>query len=197
MFNGPAITPFDTGRSSGYQNRMKPLIASLALLAGIIAAFAADAPATFKVSEFTFTRPATWEWVATASPMRKAQLKVNDAQKKDAAEVVFFHFGPSNGGGVKANVDRWYGQFQGSREKIGAKSEEAKIGKHKVTFVQAEGTYLSGMPGGAQTPQPGSALRGAIIESPEGDVFVKMTGPAALVKSTEGEFRKLIESALK
>lgn len=63
--------------------------------------------------------------------------------------------------------------------------------------MRAEGTFLSGMPGGERTPQPGYALRGAIIEAAEGDVFVKMTGPAALVKSAEGDFRKLIESALK
>ncbi len=157
---------------------------------------AADAPATFQVSEFTFKRPTAWEWVETASPMRKAQLKVNDAEKKSSAEVVFFHFGPSNGGGVKANVDRWFGQFQEPRDKIGAKSEETKIGKHKVTLVRAEGTFLSGMPGGTRTPQPGYALRGAIIESEAGDVFVKMTGPAALVKSSEADFKKMVESAL-
>ena len=160
-------------------------------------ACAADAPATFKVSEFNFKRPEKWEWVETTSSMRKAQLKVNDADKKKSAEVVFFHFGPGDGGGVQANVDRWYGQFQEPREKIGAKSEKTKIGKHDVTFVRAEGTYLSGMPGGARTAQPGSALHGAIIESEQGAVFIKMTGPAALVKSAEGDFRKMIDSALK
>ena len=157
----------------------------------------AAAPATFKVSEFTFQRPASWEWVESASPMRKAQLKVSAADKKNAAEVIFFHFGPSNGGGVQANVERWFGQFQEPREKIGAKSAAETIGKRKVTFVRAEGTFLSGMPGGARTAQPGSALLGAIIQSDEGDVFVKMTGPAALVKSSEADFRKMIESALK
>jgi len=158
---------------------------------------AADAAPTFKVGEFTFTPPAKWERIETASPMRKAQFKVNDAEKKNSAEVVFFHFGPSNGGGVQANVERWYGQFEGPREKIGAKSEETTIGKRKVTFVRAEGTYMSGMPGGARTPQPGTALLGAIVESAEGNVFIKMTGPAALVKSSEDDFKKMIESALK
>lgn len=177
---------------------MKSLLGLLGIVwASAITTFAADAPSTFKVSTFTFQRPASWEWVETTSQMRKAQLKVNDADKKNSCEVVFFHFGPSNGGGVQANVDRWFGQFEGPREKLGAKSEETKVGKHKVTFVQAEGTYLSGMPGGTRTPQPNSALRGAIIESEEGDVFVKMTGPAALVKSSEKDFRALIESALK
>ena len=157
----------------------------------------AAVPATFKVSEFTFQRPTAWEWVESASPMRKAQLRVVDADKKGSAEVVFFHFGPSNGGGVPANVERWFGQFQEPREKIGAKSTEETMGKRKVTFVRAEGTYLSGMPGGARTPQPGSALLGAIIQSDEGDVFVKMIGPSALVKSSEGDFRKMIASAVK
>ena len=193
------MAQFDWQRALGYEARMKILRTVLLVLLAAIGfdISAADAPPTFKVSEFTFTRPAKWEWVETASPMRKAQLKVNDADKKSSADVVFFHFGPSNGGGVQANVDRWFGQFQEPREKIGAKSEETKIGKHNVTFVRAEGTYLSGMPGGARTPQPNSALRGAIIESAEGDVFVKMTGPAALVKSAEEDFRKMIESALK
>jgi hypothetical protein len=54
------------------------------------------------------------------------------------------------------------------------------------------------MPGGPRTPQPNYALRGAIIEDEsEGSVFVKMTGPAALVKSANDDFRKMIESALK
>jgi len=161
------------------------------------AASSADAPATFKVSEFTFKRPEKWEWVESASPMRKAQLKVPDTEKKNPAEVVFFHFGPSNGGGVQANVERWYGQFEGPREKLNAKMEEVTVGKRKVTYVRAEGTYLSGMPGGPRTPQPNSALRGAIIESGEGDVFVKMTGPKGIVESADGDLRKMVESALK
>jgi len=167
--------------------------------AWVTAAAAADAPATFKVSEFTFTRPANWESVQVSSPLRKAQLKVTDsADKKKSAEVVFFHFGPGDGGGVQANVERWFRQFEGSRDQIGAKTDETKIGQHKVTFVRAEGTYLSGMPGAPPTPLPGYALRGAIVESDaEGHVFIKMTGPAALVKSAEQDFRKMIESAPK
>src|ERR1044071_3364033 len=159
---------------------MKRNFLLLASLGFVLAAIAAEVPATFKVSTFTFKRPDKWEWVESASPMRKAQLKVGDA--KNSAEVVFFHFGPSNGGGVQANVERWFGQFEGPREKLNAKSEEVTVGKRKVTYVRAEGTYLSGMPGEPRTPQPNSALRGAIVESSEGDVFVKMTGPKSIVE---------------
>ena len=157
----------------------------------------AEAPATFKVSEFTFTRPANWEWVETTSSMRKAQLKVPDAKGKAGADVVFFHFGKGDGGGTKANVERWLAQFKEPRNQIQARTEDVTIGKHKVTYVQAQGTYLSGMPGGAQTPMTDYALSGAIIEADEGNIFIRMTGPKELVSSATADFKKMIEGALK
>jgi hypothetical protein len=156
---------------------------------------AAESPATFKVSEFTFTRPAGWETVETTSQMRKAQFKVADAGAKEPAEVIFYYFGAGNGGGVQANVDRWFGQFKEPKDQIKAKTEEATISGHKVTFVQAEGTYMSGMPGGPTSPKPDYALAGAILESAQGNVFVRMTGPRELVKKTFPAFKKMIESA--
>ena len=157
-------------------------------------AFAAK---SFKAGEFTFTAPEKWEWVETGSTMRKAQLKVADPEKKQNAEVVFFHFGPGSGGGTQANVDRWLGQFKEPKDKIGSKVEDTTVKGRKVTYVQAQGTYLSGMPGGAKTEQPDSMLLGAIIESDEGNVFVRMTGPSALVKSSKENFTQMIEGAVK
>jgi hypothetical protein len=157
----------------------------------------AESPTTFRVSELAFTRPTGWEWVEVTSSMRKAQLKVVDAKTKASAEVIFFHFGPGGAGGTKANVDRWLGQFQEPRDKINAKSEEVTVGKHKVTYVQAEGTYKSGMPGGPQTPMPDYGLAGAIIEASEGSVFVRMTGPKAFVNASLADFKKMVEGALK
>jgi hypothetical protein len=157
----------------------------------------AESPTTFKVSEFTFSRPTGWEWVEVTSSMRKAQLKVVDVKTKTSAEVIFFHFGPGGAGGTKANVDRWLGQFQEPRDKINAKTEDVTVGKHKVTYVQAEGTYKSGMPGGPQTPMPDYALVGAIIEASEGSVFVRLTGPKPLAKASLADFKKMVEGALK
>ncbi len=174
-----------------------PWFSLLALFAAALHARTAEAPKTFKVGEFTFARPVGWEWVESPSPMRKAQLKVPGADRKESAEVVFFHFGEGNGGGVQANVDRWLGQFEGPRDKTHSQVEEITVGKRQVTYVQAEGTYVSGMPGGAKTPQPNSMLLGAIIASPQGDVFVKLTGPAAVAKAAKEAFRQMIEGPLK
>jgi hypothetical protein len=165
-----------------------------AFLSALSTELAAAAPATFKVGEFTFTRPPAWEWVEIASSMRKAQLRVPDPKSKESAEIDFFE---GIGGGTKANVERWLSAFQEPRDKINAKIDEITVGGRKITYVQAEGTYLSGMPGGAKTPLANHALLGGIIENPSGDVFIRMTGPVALVKTTTAEFKKFIDSAVK
>jgi hypothetical protein len=53
------------------------------------------------------------------------------------------------------------------------------------------------MPGGPMIPMDDYGLMGAIIEADGGSVFVKMTGPKALVKSSTADFKKMVEGALK
>lgn len=177
--------------------KTKNLLTTLLLLTGLhAAALAADAP-KFKVSEFTFTKPAKWETVEPASSMRAAQLKVPDAKFPEGAEVVFFYFGAGGAGGTQANVTRWFGQFAEPREEIKAKTEETTIGKTKVTFVQAQGTYKSGPPGGATKLLKDYALLGAVVEGTEGSIFVKLTGPIPVAQAATADFKKMIESGLK
>jgi hypothetical protein len=171
---------------------------TLLLAASASNLFAQKDPATFKVGDLTFTRPAQWQWVTVNSPMRKAQLKVADQASKAEAEVAFFDFGPGGGGGVQANVDRWYGQFVEPKDKLNSKTEEKTVGKTKITYVQAEGTYKSGMPGAPLTPIPNYGLVGAILQvSADNTIFVRMTGPKALVKASTDDFKKMIEAAPK
>jgi hypothetical protein len=174
--------------------RIPAILGVFALLSACVGVSASEAPATFRVSDLSFSRPSSWEWVASRSPMRQAQLAVPN-EKGEKGEVVFFHFGPNNGGGTQANVERWFGQFEGSRDAIKAKTEEAKSAGGKVTYVSAEGTYLSGMPGGPKTPKPGFALLGAIIEAPKGHIFIRFTGPKAVVETAREDFKKMVEGA--
>jgi hypothetical protein len=178
--------------------RVRSGLLLLALCGACTGLQAADAP-TFKVGDFTFTRPAKWETVTPSSQMRAAQLKVPGADDKSSAEVVFFQFGAGQGGSVEANVDRWLGQFAEPREKLNSKVENLTVGKTKLTYVSGEGTYKGGMPGGPPaTAQPDYALLGAIVGNP-GDnlIFVRMTGPKTLVKSSTDDFKKMIEGGLK
>jgi hypothetical protein len=166
----------------------------LSLLFAVTTIFAADD--TFKAGTFTFQKPASFKAKPTPpGGMRAAQLEYTADGK--TAEAIFYYFGQGQGGAAQANVDRWLGSFQEPKEKINSKVEKKKVGSSEITYVEAEGTYMSGMPGAPKTPQPGTKLLGAIIESPNGNVFVRMTGPAATVKAADADFRKMIESAFK
>ncbi len=154
----------------------------------------AEDPTTFPVGALTFTRPADWKWVPVNSPMRKAQLTVPGASADKAADITFFYFGEGGAGGVEANAQRWLKQFTGKpeAEKISAQD----IAGVKVTIVSTEGTFTSGMPGGPATTMENSALLGAMIENPDGLVFVKMTGPDETVKGAREKFLEFLKTAI-
>lgn len=148
---------------------------------------------TVKVEAFTFAVPEGWKSVTPSSPMRKAQLEI--ARGPEKAEVTFFHFGADQGGSAADNVTRWFAQFPGSESK--RITENVQAGPVKITFARTEGTFNSGMPGGPTTPMEGYALCGAILESETGNVFIKMTGPNAVVKASAEAFKKMVLEAAK
>ncbi len=126
--------------------------------------------------------------------MRKAQLTLSDKNGATAL-VTFFNFGPGQGGTVQANVDRWAAQFTAlDGTLIKATTTTQKIKTTAITFVSARGTFANGMPGGPTQACTDYALRGAILESPQGDVYVKMTGPEALLKEATAAFDQMIFS---
>lgn len=169
-----------------------PALLAAALLS-LFTARAAD-PATFEVGGLTFTRPADWPWIEVTSPMRKAQLKVPGASAEQTADITFFHFGAGGGGDVTANAQRWLAQFKSAEG--ASKIEPQELAGATVTIVTTEGTFSGGMPGGPAAAVENFALLGAIIEGEEGSVFVKMTGPAALVKASRPKFMDFITAAI-
>jgi hypothetical protein len=173
---------------------MRTAFVAAALVAFIATALPAETRAeTVKVEAFTFIVPEGWKSVTPSSPMRKAQLEIARGPVK--AEVTFFHFGADQGGTAEDNVARWYAQFPGSEK--ARITEHMQIGSVKITFAMTEGTFSSGMPGGPTTPMEGYALCGAILESAAGNVFIKMTGPNAVVKASTEAFKKMVTDAAK
>jgi hypothetical protein len=149
----------------------------------------------------TWTAPA--EWPAQGErPMRAATYSI-PAVKGDteAAELAVFYFGEGKGGGVDANVKRWLKQFQkadGSPVDKEAKTTQEKIAGFPVTMVDVKGTYMGGGPMmGPSAPKPGFRLLGAIVESPGGALFFKLTGPEKTVTASEKSFRKMLEGLKK
>lgn len=175
-----------------YSARTFPVIAAL-----VAAPFAhaQEGPKSFEVGGLSFERPADWKWVQVASMMRKAQLSVPSKGDLKAAEIVFFHFGQGSGGSVQENAQRWLNQFD--KKPDNGKTEETSLGGKKVYLVSTEGVFQSGMPGGAMTPMENYALLGAMVEGPEGLIFVKMTGPKATITESREKFLAFIGSAKK
>ena len=144
------------------------------------------------IAGYQFIAPDQWTQSEPSSSMRKAQFNLRtDAGK--TAELVFFYFGPSGGGGVRANVDRWIKQFQDlQRNEV----TEEIVNEIKVTYVRTTGTFLSGSPFGPKTPKLGYSLLGAIVEGRKGSIFLKMVGQTQAVEEFENPVIAMIENSL-
>lgn len=85
-------------------------------------------------------------------------------------------------GTVLDNINRWLGQFE--MGKIGpqdvAKMRKVPVAGFEGMWVEAEGTYASGMGAG---PKPGYALAGVVCDVGGRILTVKMVGPKAEVKA--------------
>jgi hypothetical protein len=104
------------------------------------------------------------------------------------------------GGTVDANIERWYGQFSqpdGGSTKDKAAVKKLKVAGRDVTLVDVSGTYKDspGGPfaGGKTIERPGYRMLAAILESPEGNYFLKFYGPAATVEKHAAGFRTMVE----
>lgn len=146
---------------------------------------------------FTMKAPKTWTYSAPSSSMRAAQWAVpGDAGD---AELVVYYFGEGGAGGVDANLQRWYGQFQqegGKSTAEVAKTDKKEIAGMPVTTVFVTGRYVAAMQPGAAAKHdsPDYAMLGAIVESAKGPYYFKMVGPEETVKAAQGDFDAFVQS---
>lgn len=144
-----------------------------------------------------WTAPAGWKAEA-ARPMRAATYSVPlAAGDQGVAECVVNYFGPGQGGGVGANIERWKGQVLGADAKPAVAKIDKRTGRGvPITSIDTSGTYtgMGGPMSGGAKPVPGYRLIGAIVEGPEGSVFFKLTGPAKTIAAQQKNFEQLLAS---
>jgi hypothetical protein len=144
--------------------------------------------------EIKFKAPEGWVVEKPSSSMRVAQYKLPKVEGDNAdASLVLYFFGSSQGGSVSDNVDRWINQIEqpdGSSSKDKAKIETQTVNGMKVTMVDVSGTYTAEMSPGSQTRhnESNQRLRAAVIESPKGNYFLKLIGPAKTVSRWDQSF---------
>jgi hypothetical protein len=146
-----------------------------------------------------YAAPKSWQTRPAASSMRVAEFVIpRAAGDAEDGELVVYYFG-AGAGTVDANIDRWISQMQqpdGSSTKDKAKRSSQTVNGLKVTTVDVGGTYVAEMrPGAAEHfNKPGFRLRAAVVETPRGPYYIKMTGPAATIGAEEAAFAAFLGS---
>ncbi len=133
-----------------------------------------------------FVVPSGWEKVAL-SQFQRGIISAK-FQMPDAGPDVTLTLSRS-GGGIEANLDRWRGQFEASRDEV---TETLQVANADATLIDMEGRFSAGF---GREPQDGWRMIGVVVDLPDQGYFLKLTGPVDQVKKVEPEFRELITSA--
>lgn len=154
----------------------------------------------FALAGLKWVVPTRWEKKPPANDKRAAEYHIA-GDSGEAALVTFSNFGgPGQGGNVQSNIDRWKSQFRNpdTGGEPDNKQKKRKIVGISVDLIDIVGTFKDVMPGTTGgTERPGYAMRGAIIDGPQGFVFIKMWGPYDTVLGTRDEWFQLIDGMTK
>jgi hypothetical protein len=152
-------------------------------------------------TELSWDDPPGWRREQPSSQMRRAQYKVPHAGTDTAdAELTVITFGGGMGGSNEANIARWLGQLEqpdGRQTADLAQRRSMTAAGLNVLIVEAPGRIRGGMamPG---APAPPAFDRGrllaAIVETPNGPWFFKLTGGDETVASARAGFEGMLRS---
>ena len=146
-----------------------------------------------------FDPPPEWIRVQPSSPMRLAQFTLpKTGVDPEDADLVIFYFG-GGGGTVEANLERWTNQMlqpDGRPSADIATTTAFTVGDLAVTLLDVPGTYAAEVrPGsGMRYHKPDFRLQAAVVETPAGPFFFRLTGPAPTVAAWGEQFTALLES---
>jgi hypothetical protein len=160
------------------------LAASLVLAAGQVVNF----------QGLTSEVPAEWIPSEPSSTMRLLQLSVPGAGEGEGGQFVLYYFGPGQGGSLDANLERWVSQFSSPDGKPVEPVVTQLKSTMSATLVELRGSYARnvGM-GQSGDALPDRMLLAALVETPEGNLYPQLHGPAELVAAQRQAFIGFIE----
>jgi hypothetical protein len=168
----PAIPESDGGASTGGQFQVSP--------------------GSSREIGMTWDVPKDW-LTEIKGEVRLATYVVPGKSGANDGECAVYYFGPGQGGSTEANLTRWRDEFEPlDRSDVGHR----EVGGVKVTTLDASGTYAGHTmrQEDRSGPSPHWGLLAAIAEGPNGNVFFKLSGPAATVQAARPAFGRMIGS---
>lgn len=132
-------------------------------------------------SRYTWSVPPLWQ-VGPARAMREVTMTVPDSPETECYLTIL----GGDAGGLEANINRWRGQMGQA-----AWTPEEIVALPTVDILGAEAQLVeiigdfTGMSGGAR---PGFKMLAAVCRIPGSTLFVKMTGPEAIVDREKNRF---------
>lgn len=140
------------------------------------------------VEGLAFEVPESWERVELSSfqmGIIAARFKIN----VDSEEITVTL--SRSGGGTAANLERWRGQVESSRDEM---LEEMTLAGQPAVLIDLQGRFS---PGFGKPAADNQRMLGTIIEMPDQGYFIKLTGPAEAVSQVEDDFRNFLKSAVR
>ena len=148
-------------------------------------------PGTARFLGLTAPKPVTWIEHPPSSSMRAANYTVPGRDGHEAAQIVVFYFGPTQGGTIEDNISRWRMQFQvtDSGDVPEPKIDRFEVDSMPVTLVELTGEWMEM---GTVSFTPDQVFLSAIVEAPVGKVFIRFTGPTATVEANREDFTAML-----
>ncbi|HEV7797413.1 MAG TPA: hypothetical protein VGO73_04620 [Pyrinomonadaceae bacterium] len=157
-------------------------------------------PVQHAAGELRFKAPEAWTAEKPTSDMRVAQYKLpkTEGDHEDALLVIYY-FGQGQGGSPEANIDRWINQIKqpdGQSSKERAKTGTLTVNGLQVSTVDVSGNYSGGMSPDSAPADNKSIyrLRAAVVDTPKGSYFVKLTGPENTVAHWDQAYTDYMKS---
>ena len=130
--------------------------------------------------------------------MRKASYRIKAATgDPEDAEAAVYYFGPSSGGTTEANIQRWTSQFP-DVPADNVKRVERQANGMKQTVIDVLGTYdSSSMTIKESSKKPNFRMLAAVVETPAGSYFFKLTGPQKTVEAARSAYFAMLDTVNK
>lgn len=143
--------------------------------------------------------PVSWKEQKATSPFRVHQFTLPHAKGDEQdGTLIFFHFGKGGGGGLEANLKRWFDMVELEDKESAERPKPKTIESDgvKVTWLDLAGTYLDRPAPFVQkvTRREHYRMFAAYIDAgAEGPYYLRAYGPDKTMLAQRGSIEKMLE----